>query len=97
MSESNDKTMKKQIINMISVVVLAFLAGATLSDWLFNISGVYEANNFKKEVIKAQDEVILKAEEVIDNNNLYDIDGSDTMSEYMEALAVVDSLYRVQQ
>lgn len=97
MSESNDKNMKKQVINMVSVAALAFLAGATFNDWLFNISEIYEANNFKKEVIKAQDKVILKAEEVIDNNNLYDTDGSDTMSEYMEALAVIDSLYRVQQ
>ncbi len=85
---------KDQIINMVAVAAMAFLAGATLSDWLFNISGVYEANNFKKEVIKAQDEVILKAEEIIDNNNLHDTDGSDTMSEYMEAYNKVQDLYR---
>ena len=88
--------MEKKVM-MILVAAVGFIAGATFNDWFFNVSGCYEANNFKREVIKAQDKALIKAEEVMDKNGLYDADGSDTMADYMEAVAVVDSLYRVQQ
>ena len=46
------------------------------------------------ELIDAQNAALEKAEIVMDNNNLYDIDGSDDMAEYMDLCLEVDSIYK---
>lgn len=84
--------MAKQIITTALTAILFFIAGAAYNNAIF-----YNANSSNRKIIKAQDKVILKAEEVMDNNGLYDTDGSDTMAEYMEAYNKVQTLYATQQ
>lgn len=43
-----------------------------------------ESNEYKRELIEYQFKALEKADNIIKNNNLYDIDGSDDMSEYLE-------------
>ena len=45
------------------------------------------------ELTKSLEVALDKAEVVIDNNNLYDTDGSDAMSEYLDAQKKVYTLY----
>ena len=89
--------MKKQIITMAAVAAMAFLAGASFNNWITGNSRLHEDNIFNRKVIKAQEAALDKAEEVMDNNNLWDADGSDTMAEYMEACNKVQTLYATQQ
>ena len=46
------------------------------------------------ELIDAQNAALEKAEIVMDNNNRYDIDGSDDMAEYMDLCLEVDSIHK---
>ena len=46
------------------------------------------------ELIDAQNAALEKAEIVMDNNDLYDIDGSDDMAEYLDLCLEVDSIYK---
>lgn len=46
------------------------------------------------ELIDAQNAALEKAEIVMDNNDLYDIDGSDDMAEYLDLCMEVDSIYK---
>lgn len=85
---------KDQIINMVAVAAMAFLAGATFNDRITGNGLLREANTLNRKIIKAQSIALDKAEEVMNNNNLWDIDGSDTMSEYMEAYNKVHTLYK---
>ena len=48
------------------------------------------------ELIDAQNAALKKAEIVMDNNNLYDIDGSDEMEDYLNLCQEVDSLWKTQ-
>lgn len=51
---------------------------------------------YKIEVIKAQRAALKAADKVMDNNQLFDTDGSDIMSDYLHKTAIVDSLYRLE-
>lgn len=84
--------MAKQIITIALTAILFFIAGAA-----YNNACLYNANALNRKIIKAQDKALIKAEEVMDNNGLYDTDGSDTMAEYMEAYNRVQTLYATQQ
>ena len=55
-----------------------------------------ESHNFKIELIDAQNAALEKAEIVMDNNNLFDTDGSDEMEEYLNICNKVDSLWKTQ-
>lgn len=46
------------------------------------------------ELIDAQNAALEKAEIVMDNNDLFDADGSDDMADYLELCCEVDSLRR---
>lgn len=84
--------MAKQIITTALTAILFFIAGAAC-----NNANLYKANASSRKIIKAQDKALIKAEEVMNNNNLWDADGSDTMAEYMEACNKVQTLYATQQ
>lgn len=86
--------MEKKIM-MLLVALAGFIAGATWNDWFFGNLESRRDNHFKMEVIRAQDNALMKAQEVMNNNNLYDTDGGDAMADYMSARTTVDSLYRV--
>lgn len=46
------------------------------------------------ELIDAQNAALEKAEIVMDNNDLFDADGSDDIADYLELCCEVDSLRR---
>lgn len=82
--------MKKNIILCTLAGIACFGAG-----WFtclkVNTDSV-ESANFKRELIDTQNAALEKAEIVMDNNNLWDADGSDDMADYLELCFQVDSL-----
>ena len=85
--------MKKTIL-CILVIIICFGAGwfACLK---VNTDSI-ESAEFKRELIDAQNAALEKAEIVMDNNNLWDTDGSDEMEEYLNICNKVDSLWKTQ-
>lgn len=49
------------------------------------------------ELIKAQEAALKAADKVMDNNQLFDTDGSDAMADYLHKASVVDSLSKLEQ
>lgn len=72
-------------------------AGFEFNNYWYNNDGLYEANKFKRELVNAQAKALNLADSVMDNNQLFDADGSDTMADYLNAAAKVDSLYDTQR
>lgn len=52
-----------------------------------------EQKQWYDELVDTQDATIRKAEKIMDNNNLWDTDGSDDMQDYMDLCKKVDSLW----
>ena len=50
---------------------------------------------YKIEVINAQRAALKAADKVMEKNELFDTDGSDTMAKYLELAHKVDSLYQL--
>lgn len=86
--------MKKNILLCSIAAIVAFGAGfiTCLKVNTFSV----EQKAFFKELIDAQNAALEKAEIVMDNNDLWDADGSDDMAEYFELCCEVDSLWRTQ-
>lgn len=78
---------------VVIALVITFIAGMEFNAWYYNFDDLFEANNFKRSLIEKQADALDKAAIVIDNNNLYDIDGSDDMADYLRACEKLDSLY----
>lgn len=53
--------------------------------------------NTKTELVNAQNAALNAADKVMDNNQLFDTDGSDAMADYLDKAAVVDSLNKLEQ
>ena len=83
--------MKKTILLAALTAIAAFAAGY-LTCLKVNTDSV-EAHDFKLQLIDAQNAALEKAEIVIDNNDLWDADGSDDMADYLELCCEVDSLW----
>lgn len=84
----------KSIFKYTLAIIISFIAGyftyqKTQTDSI-------ESYNFKIELIDAQNAALEKAEIVMDNNNLFDTDGSDEMEEYLNICNKVDSLWKTQ-
>lgn len=77
--------MKKTILHCTLAAIVAFGAGFCMSQIMHSSDA---------ELIDAQNAALEKAEIVMDNNNLYDIDGSDDMAEYLDLCLEVDSIYK---
>lgn len=86
----------KKIIVMSVAIVVAFVVGFKANDYWYNNEGLYEANKFKKVLIEAQVDALQKADIVMDNNQLFDTDGGDAITDYLDAVTRVDSLYNIQ-
>ena len=92
--------MKKVIITTVCVVI-AFIAGVlTGYHGCESKYGLVLANYntipYKIELIKAQRAALDAADNVMDNHQLFDADGSDTMAKYLHKAAIVDSLYSLE-
>lgn len=88
--------MKKFTVSAAIAVVSAF-AGFEFNNYWYNNDDLYEANKFKRELVNAQAKALELADQVMDRNNLWDADGSDVMSDYLDAAAKADSLYKTQE
>lgn len=86
--------MKKNILLCTIAAIVAFGAGY-FTCLKVNTDSV-KSHNFKLELINAQYDALEKAETVMDNNDLWDADGSDDMADYMELCSKVDSLLETQ-
>lgn len=74
--------------------ILCILTGIACGVAGFCMSQIMHSSD--AELIDAQNAALEKAEIVMDNNNLYDIDGSDDMAEYLDLCLEVDSLWKTQ-
>lgn len=72
--------------------ILCILTGIACGVAGFCMSQIMHSSD--AELIDAQNAALEKAEIVMDNNNLYDIDGSDDMAEYLDLCLEVDSIYK---
>ena len=82
---------KTYIVLLFIAMVIAFVLGNMCPNR--TMSTLIEHNNAKKELIKLQQDALDKAAIIMDQNDLYDIDGSDAMSEYLEATSRVEDWY----
>lgn len=87
--------MKKVFVGIL--LVIAFITGRKFEAWYFNFDDLYEANKFKRVLLEKQANALDKAAIVMENNHLYDTDGSDAMSDYLIACEKVDSLYNIEK
>lgn len=94
--------MKKIIIISTVCAVIAFIAGVLTgyhgceSKYSLVLAN-YNTIPYKIEVINAQRAALKAADKVMDNNQLFDTDGSDAMANYLYKAAVVDSLNKLEQ
>lgn len=94
------KTFRRIILSIV-VLVCGFVAGyctgkengknIILSQYKL-LHNDYDA---KTELVKAQEAALDAADKVIDNNQLFDTDGSDAMVKYLDLVHNVDSLYQL--
>jgi len=92
--------MKKVITISIVCVIVAFITGAQFGYYgcvskYRVIKANYNTIPYKIELIKAQKAALDAADHVMDENELFDKDGSDAMANYLHKAAIVDSLYNV--
>ena len=91
----------KKIIIITVCIIIAFIAGVLTG--YHGCESKYRlikanANTipYKVEVINAQRAALKAADEVMDNHQLFDTDGSDTMVKYLDLASKVDSLYKLE-
>lgn len=77
--------MKTLIITL--SVAIAFILSSCSSSKHYE-----EALLYQEKIIKLQSKALEKADSIIETNNLYDTDGSDTMSEYLELKGQINSI-----
>lgn len=76
--------MKKTILLSTLAAIVAFSAGFCMSQIMHSYDTV---------LIATQNAALEQADIVMDNNGLFDADGSDDMALYLELASEVDSLY----
>lgn len=94
--------MKKFIPAFIVSTIVAFVVGCQCGyHGCESKYSVIKANAntipYKIEVINAQRAALDAADKVMEKNELFDTDGSDTMAKYLELAHKVDSLYQLEE
>lgn len=87
--------MKKGILCIIGGIVL-YGAGYITSLKVNDVEFLREANQYKLELLNAEEDALEKANMLIIKHDIGDIDGSDLFSDYLESINKVDSLYMTQ-
>ena len=82
-----------KIILFVVVLVCGFVAGYCTGQKKLS-HNYYEV---KTELIKAQGAALDEADHVMDQNELFDTDGSDAMVKYLDLAHKVDSLYQLEE
>lgn len=96
------KTFRRIILSIV-ILVCGFVAGYCTgqdngkSIILSQYKLLHNDYNTKTELIKAQKAALNAADKVMDNNQLFDTDGSDAMVDYLNKASVVDSLNKLEQ
>ena len=92
----------RRIILFVVVLVCGFVAGYCTGQEngknfiLGQYKLLHNDYNTKTELIDAQHDALKAADKVMDNNQLFDTDGSDTMARYLRKVDIVDSLYSLE-
>lgn len=76
--------MKKTILLCTLATIVAFAAGFYMNQIMYSSDAM---------LIEAQRAALEKANTVMDNNDLWDADGSDDMADYLELSFEADSIY----
>ena len=90
-----------RIILSIVVLVCGFVAGYCTGKEngkniiLSQYKLLHNDYDSKTELVKAQEAALDAADKVMDNNQLFDTDGSDAMVKYLDLAHKVDSLYQL--
>ena len=91
----------RSIILSIVVLVCGFVAGYCTGKEngkniiLSQYKLLHNDYDSKTELVKAQEAALDAADKVMDNNQLFDTDGSDAMVKYLDLAHKVDSLYQL--
>ena len=88
----NKCTIMKKVIITTVCVIIAFIAGV-----LTVYHGFEYKYHHKIELIKAQKAALDASDKVMENNQLFDTDGSDAMVKYLDLSHKVDSLYQLEE
>lgn len=90
--------MKKSIFIYALVTIVSFCIGYFTCQKCEeqNYEFLIEANDFKRELIEIQWNCIEMANKVMNNHNLWDIDDSQDMSDYLDLYCTADSLCATQ-
>lgn len=89
--------MKNSSILYILVAIVAGIVGYFTCLKVNNIEFLNEANSIKYEILMLQDEALQRVDTIMSNNEIYDIDGSDTMSDYLTIRCKIDSIYEANE
>ena len=89
--------MKNSSILYILVAIVAGIVGYFTCLKVNNIKFLNEANSVKCEILMLQDEALQRVDTIMSNNEIYDIDGSDTMSDYLTIRCKIDSIYEANE
>ena len=94
------KTFRRIILSIV-VLVCCFVAGYCTGKEngkniiLSQYKLLHNDYDSKTELVKAQEAALDAADKVMDNNQLFDTDGSDAMVKYLDLAHKVDSLYQL--
>lgn len=94
------KTFRRIILSIV-VLVCGFVAGYCTGKEngkniiLSQYKLLHNDYDSKTELVKAQEAALDAADKVMDNNQLFDTDGSDAMVKYLDLAYKVDSLYQL--
>ena len=94
------KTFRRIILSIV-VLVCGFVAGYCTGKEngkniiLSQYKLLHNDYDSKTELVKAQEVALDAADKVMDNNQLFDTDGSDAMVKYLDLAHKVDSLYQL--
>ena len=94
------KTFRRIILSIV-VLVCGFVAGYCTGKEngkniiLSQYKLLHNDYDSKTNLVKAQEAALDAADKVMDNNQLFDTDGSDAMVKYLDLAHKVDSLYQL--
>ena len=89
--------MKRGFIFCTLAAIVAFGAGYLTCQKVNDVEFLNEANSVKYEILTLQGKALQRVDTIMSNNEIYDIDGSDTMSDYLTIRCKIDSIYEANE
>lgn len=78
---------------LIALLLIAAASAALITGLAEENARLKASNAFKMELLILNDSLMRCSDRVMDNNSLWDRDGSDDMASYLEYHAKIDSIY----